>query len=221
MKRYTLLVLAIICLFLTGCNQLTSTSAASTTTRQNATHNYFEVDPSQNSEYNATIDAYNNFLDGKIFAIKENNTLAVNDLINLNGKNGIDNFAIFDVNGDGIPELHIRSMNYHIFSYQNNQVVHWYQESTSLMEGSVYPLQNGAIFAFTDTTGKMYHYTTFDANGTAHTLTFFDAESDAPNAPYSFGNDNVSKEQFDNLSKEYIKLSKNKAPIVWHAYKSN
>ena len=227
-------LLLFLCLLISGCTEQTSSTAgkSSVPTTTNAatssaqmTKEYLKTDPTKGEAYNAAIKAYNEFLNGKISAKDKNTnkTFNINKITNMNGNPGIDRFALFDVNGDGIPELHTCAMTYLVFSYQDKQVVLWYESGHNFMEGSTYMLENGALFAFSATIGRSYDYTTFGPDGTAATISFFDAATfdgqDVPeNASYSFRGKDVSKKEFDTLTKKYISLSKKPASIEWHKY---
>jgi len=52
----------------------------------------------------------------------------------------------------------------------------------------------------------------------ATTIEFFDAESSSSDVPYYFNNSPVTKEEFEQLSKEYLELSKEPITVDWHKY---
>lgn len=228
-----------ICLVISGCTEQTSsipgkssvpdTSISSTnsaTDFSKMSKEYLKTNPAKGEPFNAAIKAYNEFLSGKTNAINKNTnkTININDMTKLSdGKPGIDSFALLDVNSDGLPELHTRAIAYLVFSYQDNQVVLWYESGHSLMDGNTYMLENGALFAYSANTGRSYDYTTFAPDGTPSTISFFDAatfdgQDVSENATYSFGGKDVTKKEYDNLTKEYIALSKKPASIEWHNY---
>mgnify|MGYP000111710680 FL=1 len=187
-----------------------------------------KTDSSKGEAYNAAITAYNEFLNGEKNAVSRDKkqTITINSIGNSAGDPSIISYALFDVNGDGIPELHARSLHYYIFSYQDNQVVLWHkdtlnfwlpeefppEEGGAIGEGSANVLENGAIFSYTvDENGRKYSYTTFDANGNPTTLNFSDptqySGQKAPaDAVYTFDNKIVTKEEYDKKTKEYFEL---------------
>ncbi len=181
--------------------------------------NYLKTDSTQAEAYNAAINAYNAFLSGEINAVDKttNKAFNINDMDALNSS-GINSFALFDVNGNGIPELHTRSDFYDVFSYQDGQLVRWYTSGVNLTDGNVIPLDNGAVFAALETTGTSYEYTTFGPDGTATTITFFKPDDSSKEYPYYFNGKEVSKEDYDNLTKKYMALSKKPASIQWQNY---
>lgn len=214
MKRLVILVLVLIFAFsFASCGKEANSSSNSPGHQA-----FLEADPEKGEAYQAAINAYNKFLSGaleakdkttgdsgKSFTIKEMTSAG-------NGLPGIDAYALFDVNGDGIPELHTASFFYDIFSYQDGQLVLWYEVPFNRMEGSVFPLENRAIFAQHDTTGKFYYYVTFSSDGKPTVISFSEsAELDS----YNFNDKDVTKAEYDNLTKEYFELSKNTAKIDW------
>jgi hypothetical protein len=216
MKRLLAYILVIILAFsFVSCGESKEENGSSNSSGHQA---FLEADPEKGETYQAATNAYNKFLSGtleakdkttgdsgKSFTIKEMTSAG-------NGSPGIDAYALFDVNGDGIPELHTASFFYDIFSYQDGQLVLWYEVPFNRMDGSVFPLENRAIFAQHDTTGKFYYYVTFSSDGKPTVISFSErAELDS----YNFNDKDVTKAEYDNLTKEYFELSKNTAKIDW------
>lgn len=180
---------------------------------------YINSDDTKSKEYNDAIKAYNEFLNGKIDATDKNtnNTININEMTNINNLSGIGSFALFDMNWDGIPELLTRSLFYDVFSYQNNQVLHWYN-SFNIMNGPTTVLSNGAIFSTHDSTGTEYHYTTFTSDGATNTIKFQFVFIDYDKIEYYFQTKKVLKKEYDSLTKKYMELSKKPAAIQWVNY---
>ena len=129
-------------------------------------------------------------------------------------------YAFFDVNGDQIPELHVRSMAHTIFSYQNRRLEYWYTEGMTLLESDVYLPENGTLFATkgSDSSGIFYHYTTFASHGTPSTISLsIPPQNDSKDVlyPYYFDGETVTEEEFTKLAKEYLALFENPASIEW------
>lgn len=204
----------------------TQTTIESTTISTRPTKEYLKTDPAKGEDYNAAIKAYNEFLSGNINAKDKttDKTFDINEMDSFN-KPGIISFALFDVNGDGISELHTRSDFYDVFSYRDGQLVRWHT-SINLMDGEVFALDNRAIFSVHESTGTEYEYTTFGPDGTATSISFFDPASvyinngqDVPeNSDYYFNDKEVSKADYDKLTKDYLALSKKPASMEWHTY---
>ena len=190
-------------------------------------NDYLKIDPDKGSAYNSAIEAYNSFLNGKISATiknpeNSNKTINITSMTKVaNGREGIDKFALYDLNGDKIPELLTSSLSYDIFSYDGNQVIQWYTSPATFGESDIYLLNNGALLSVTNTTGIQYIYTTFDIDGTALETTFSAPpinDSSTADDLYYFNNKEVSKQEWDNLTEKYIAMSNNRAQIEWYAY---
>jgi len=230
MKKRTSIVLLVllVVLMLFGCQDKQNQSSdieklnASSETSGNLPDYtvYINFDDTKPKNYNDAIKAYNEFLSNKIKAkdIHTEKMIGVDDTDNVfTGKSGIHGFSLFDVNNDGIPELHTESLFYDIYSYQNGQVVHFYTAPSNIMNGPTITLENGAIFTRMDSTGTFYWYTTFDSDYTASQVEFWCVESDEYNN-YSFNNKDVSKEEWTRLTKEYFALSEKPADMKWYGY---
>ena len=155
--------------------------------------------PQKSKKYNEAIEAYNGYLDEVAASggIGDTQFRA--------------NYAFFDVNDDGIPELHTKWLFYDIYSYKDGQVVKWYEGKVNGMNGPTDVLENGAVFSRHDSTGTFYEYTTFDKDGNAKTVAFDCLEGYG----YNFNGKAVTKEQWQQLTKEYLELSKKTAKMEW------
>ena len=187
-----------------------------------------KTDSSKGEAYNTAITAYNDFLNVKTCAVADNKNVIINNFGNSYGDPSIINYSLQDVNGDGIPELHARSLYYYVFSYQNNQVVLWHKDTLNfwdeenhspedggnLMDGSAAVKENSAIFSYKeDSNGTTYSYTTFDAQGKANTLNL--TKSTSSNV-YTIDNKKVTKEVFESKLKEFTALKD--AKMEWKNY---
>lgn len=132
-------------------------------------------------------------------------------------------YALFDMNGDGIPELHLRPVvggSYLIFTYLDGQIVLWHS-------GPDYesPLNNGAILYERDgaaPTHINYYYLVLDSNGNETSKVNFskyhsvDESGKTESADYDvfmMEDKEVSKEEWNSLTKDY--LSNSSDLIVW------
>lgn len=162
---------------------------------------FFSADISKSDVYNRAVMAYDEFLENE-FASHPHQS-----------------HAIYDMNNDGIPELLYRE-NYHLYvcTYYNFKVENIYA-SGDAMDGTVKILENHAIFEAIETTGKFYSYTTFGEGKETVTISFDCAEYD-DFSRYTFKNDNVTKEEWDKLTKKYFKYSEMpEAVIEWEYIK--
>ena len=132
-------------------------------------------------------------------------------------------YALFDMNGDGIPELHLRPAvggSYLIFTYLDGQIVLWHS-------GPDYesPLNNGAILYERDgaaPTHINYYYLVLDSNGNETSKVNFskyhsvDESGKTESADYDvfmMEDKEVSEEEWNSLTKDY--LSNTSDLIVW------
>ena len=183
---------------------------------------------SGNSAYDAAITAYNEFLKGSINAQDPNERIRLNGTVNIKdiilGPDLPTYYAFFDMNGDGIPELHLRPVDsamYEIFTYRNGQVVAWHGgpdwES---------PLSNGAILYERPggaPTHTNYIYTVLDFNGNVisevsfakyHSVENGGTSESADDEIFTFGDKDVTKDEWDSLTKEYLSVTP--AQIQWN-----
>lgn len=94
------------------------------------------------SESIAADTLYNKFLSKKINALDKNgNTITLDEYFNDESENTYRQYAIYDMNGDDIPELIIRTVKgLNIFWIKNDKVTLWYQGTNYAK-----PLNNKAI----------------------------------------------------------------------------
>ena len=134
------------------------------------------------------------------------------------GKEGIDTYALYDVTGDGVPELHLHFMGYEILMCQNGKLVTIYDSRTNLQHGPITLLENGAMFEEHTTFDTMYTYTTFNADGTTNEIQFelleYPEEEKERNT-YYFEGRKVTKQEFDELTKEIFAAARKKAELNW------
>lgn len=185
--------------------------------------------PSANKEssaYNEAIAAYNNFLAGSINAqdLKHEISDGVVKIKDISLEPDFKTYyALFDMNGDGIPELHLRPVvggSYVIFTYLDGQIVLWHS-------GPDYesPLNNGAILYERDgaaPTHINYYYLVLDSNGNETSKVSFSKYHSVDDSGKTESTDynvfmmedkEVSEEEWNTLTKDY--LSNSSDLIVW------
>lgn len=201
----------------------------------NPTKEFLKTDPSKGEDYNAVIKAYNEFLRGNIDAgYKDDNdnnrTRNINTLIGDNrvvyGNDepwkSVFNYALFDMNGNGIPELLIYDgvftigFTYYIYTYAEDNIVFLLEASGWSQHGGITVLENGAIFTTHVTTGGWYVYYTLDMNDNVSELKF--ESPGIPDYPYYFNEKEVSEEEWHILTEEYFKLAEKRASIEGQDY---
>ena len=178
---------------------------------------FLKTDSSKGRDYNDAINAYNEFLQGKSNVVCKDNDNLLNITVFIDFMGGWDNigYAILDLNGDGIPELLISSGSNPVFSYQDNNVVYWFDAGNG-QHGPIKILENGAIFCEHQSIGIFYRYITFDLDGNISEVNF--ASPPTPDYPYYFNEDEVSQEEWNVLTEEYFNLTEKTASIEWQLY---
>jgi hypothetical protein len=176
-------------------------------------------------EYDAAVSAYEALLQGDADAedpkcdLSESGSFNINDLSL--GPNTL--HALFDMNGDGIPELHLRPTTgggYEIFTYRDGQVVLWHVDVDYCS-----PLNNGALL-YERPGGAPPHtnymYITLDSNGNEISRVGF-AEYDVVDendlkvgVRYIYEDNDVSKETWDALTDKFLSIKSDL--IEWIAY---
>ena len=184
----------------------------------NSPKEFLKSDPSKGADYNDAIEAYNEFLRGEIDAAEKDN---YDSKMGLCYKLGFDNisYAIFDLNGDGIPELLTSWTYYMIFSYKDNNVVFWLTAGNGRHEPVKF-LEDGTIFYEYHKADMIYsfvrYYIKFGLNGNISEVTF--AIRPEPENQYIFNWNEVSENEWNALTEEYSNLAKKTALIEWQPY---
>lgn len=176
--------------------------------------NQSSINETTSSENRVTDTLYNEFLSKKTNAVDKNgNTITLDEYFNNESKNIYHQYAIYDMNGDDIPELIIKTVKgLDIFWIKNDKVTLWYQ-------GTNYskPLNNRAILyersgGAPDNT--IYQYIILDYTGEELLKISFSEYygGDDPSFIERFGNNElylineqqVSKNIYENLCKTPI-----------------
>lgn len=171
--------------------------------------------------------AYDNFLAGSINAqdLKHEISEGVITIKDISLKPDLNTYyALFDMNGDGIPELHLRPIaggSYAIFTYIDGQVVLWH-------DGPDYesPLNNGAILYERHgaaPTHINYYYLVLDSDGSEISKVYFSkyhsidesgsTESDDYDV-FMLEDKEVPEDEWNSLTNEY--LSNSSDLIIWN-----
>ncbi len=192
--------------------------------RQNSKMQYLPLDFTKDDAYTKAVIAYDQFLQGElgvysdVYGVNEWESFWITDMKTGGLEPGVDQYALLDINGDGIPELHTRSYVYDIFTYQNDTVKHLCS-TPAIHMGDAYVLENGALLSYQNTTGTTYQYYTVDSEGNTTAITFFDGEGttgEVSNERFMFQNKDVSKDEFKELTKAFLSYKKTK--LAWYAY---
>ena len=151
------------------------------------------------------------YIDGRDKYIYEQGTI--------NFYRGIGSYELRDVTGDGVPEMLLGAVGREILMYQDGKLVTIYVAHTNGMNGPIALLENGAMFEIHKTTGNFYYYTTFNADGSANETQFglLENPEDETQNDYWFGEfeKKVTKQEFDELTKEYFAAAEKEARLDW------
>ncbi len=171
--------------------------------------------------------AYDNFLAGKINAqdLKHEISDGVVTIKDISLEPDYKTYyTLFDMNGDGIPELHLRPIvggSYVIFTYRNGKVVLWHNGpdyEAPLNNGAILYERNGAAPTHTN-----YYYLVLDSNGKEVSKVSFskyhsvDESTLTESTKYDvfmLEDKEVSEKKWNSKTKEY--LSKPSDLIVWN-----
>lgn len=118
-------------------------------------------------------------------------------------------YALFDMTGDGMPELHVLTdISYTIHTLENHQLVEWYH-------GDRYnrPLNNGMILQKAASESGGDAYIVLDSKGVEASCVWFGKSGD--DYRFSTGGDDIklSKNQWEKLKKPFLAIGSDK--IIW------
>ncbi len=171
---------------------------------------YLDTAPNQSAAYNETIAAYNKFLNGEIPLKTEQGDYLVTQL-GTTGQ-GIASYALGDVTGDGVPELFIHEDYYGVLSFDGTHMVEWY---TSMSWQRLYLLKNGDVLDCHTSVGITHNHVSFDAVGTTKQVSFTEPLEGDPTPAYFFEGDEVTKQEWDTLTKPYFAAMENPVELAW------
>jgi hypothetical protein len=186
--------------------------------------NYSKKSINNNSEESLVylaLFAYNNFLTGEVDARDEgmdNMKLSMYDIFRFDDENDKEHnkYAFFDMNGDSIPELLLRSVGpCYVLTFKNNELVVWndsWSHTKILNSGNQLNEHKGASCL-------AYIYTFFNFDGSEKCSIEFSILGDAINGEYGedctyvFDEVEVEKSIWEQLTKKYLNESDDK--IDW------
>lgn len=186
---------------------------------------YFFADEVIERNFDYTLKLYREFLQVKRTA-KSRNGESNYLLGNIYGEGYIyiDKYALFDMNGDYIPELHVFSaMGYEIFTCMDNELIHW-----ASFNAWSRPLNNQAVLSERHDGANspiQYTYYVLDFYGNEKLRIDFDVYNINDegfydeNSDYVFENLDVTKEEWDILTKKYLSIGSDL--IIWYDYEED
>lgn len=171
-------------------------------------------------------DFYHGFLAGKINATDEYNDVTLKDVYRFDNTNFLptNEYAFYDMNGDGIPELLTRAVSdsVYIFTVRNKKLVVWHDMipyCKVFNDGStLLTIHNGGP------THLIYVYNIYDFNGNERQSISFEKYDRNEDGKYNnkdlflFDSKEVSKETWDDLTKKYLEIKSDK--IEWKPFEN-
>ncbi len=222
MKKIILVLLSVLlCLSMFSCEGDVGTSPSSETVSTTSSASsqpekiYLELDKTKSQEYNDAIKAYNTFLNNNCYERNEENGY---DIFGRSiGDYPVDIYTLFDMSHDGIPELLTKGPLLRIFSYQEGKVVLSYVDKDGPSPMSRYNsfLEDGSLVTVRTQEGNEYWFRKFIDNYFVEYVYFYD---DYYADKYYFNGEEVSKEEYDNLTKDYFEAIEKKADLTWYEY---
>ena len=199
-----------VCLSLTACS-----SKSSQSTNEESPQNSVNTADDEPDELSVRLKHYKSFLKGEIGSKdKSGDILWLSDFCyDFTPENHEISYALFDMTGDGLPELHVFTSDiYSIHTIENNQLIMWH-------DGGHYqkPLNNGAILEKKEGTGTHYAYIVLDSKGEEVFSCGFAKPPEGSKLKYLFstGDDDIelSKSDWDKLTKPFLNIGSDK--IIW------
>ena len=209
-RLLSMLLISICLLILWGCTKSVTPQEAATISTMATTHPTVTITTEQ------VIKLYDEFLVGRRGA------MLYDEFVIFPDPNWIAH-AYYDMNGDGIPELHVRAQNvYRIFTYRDGELVAW-----AIPGPYAKPLNNEATLVARNELGETwYQYEEYDFFGNVQlkiefgkwTQHFVDDEYIYDETSgYYFGDEAVPKEEWEALTEPYLSIGSDK--IEWIEYK--
>jgi len=203
-KAFVFLIIIIFSFTLISCSDLNNNIVNTQTPLPETTIPKTEFPKIESNELTEekTIELYNRFLNGEISAKDGTNMDSILIPTGEPDERRSYNYAFFDSSGDGLPELHISSFAYYIFTVKDGSLAIW-----QLFEGTpfYYPLKNGAFIArrYRET---QYRYYIFNHSGKEmFSLSFAkqDINFDGTDE-YFFNNIEIDKKTWNQLTEPYL-----------------
>ncbi|MDR1550304.1 MAG: hypothetical protein LBT06_17200 [Hungatella sp.] len=176
------------------------------------------------NESELVFEAYREFLKGERNVIFHEQTIGINKIISSEmeiDRNYNARYALFDTNGDGLPELHILSQNhYYILSFKDGNLIVWAELTP------YYEQLNNRAFLHIRPGGTPLHissiYIVMDFSGNEMVRIFFEKYDIDENGVYDdndryfFEDVEVSKKDWDTLTEKYLSIGSDQ--IKWFDY---
>lgn len=209
------------CLLLTGILLLSFTACKYEPAASNDQNG--ETTYSDDNKADSAIAIYNDFLSGKTNATDKSGTvISIEKYKNSDSESTVSQYAFYDMNGDDVPELILRSQrDLTVFWLQFNAVSVWYDDLPYAD-----PLNNGAILSVSPGGAPphtFYRYVVLDHYGNVTNVTrfeetpAFEADGVAYSDLYQVNGVEVTKEAYDETKSRIMSIGDDK--ILWHDLK--
>ena len=176
--------------------------------------------PTQTTPEPDLLTMYREFMNGERIAAHGNYPKSIDMIYVYSDEKEWHSYALFDMNGDGEPELHVRTVRYYyILTYRNSQLEVW-RDAGAYSQ----PRDNGAIFSETLESGqgrKYYAYTVYDFYGNELMRVDFEKYRNsewlyAEDSLYLFDGVEVTQAQWEALTAKYFAVTSDL--ITWYIY---
>ena len=242
-KRLTLLAtlatILILAALLSACNMHADNRGASIVMKETVTEQQPESEPELEQAFAEEpaltasktepdpLTMYREFLNGERSAQDGEYTYHIDDIYEYEDETYWNRYALFDMNGDGTPELHVRSVrDYYIFTCIENVFKVWCENSHYN-----WPLNNGALLFVSQSIGPKwistntnYRYQVFNFYGEELFSIAFgkcdmngdEVYDDEGEDEYYFEDLFITKAQWDTLTAKYFAVTSDL--ITWYIY---
>jgi len=163
--------------------------------------------------------AYEDFLNGKIGTETKGGFIKIGDIWLVSEVNKSRQYALCDMNGDGIPELLVSAINTYIFTCNNGELSLWWSDeywndySKILENKDIIHIRHGVA-----PTHITYHYLILDEYGGEKEHIIFekyDSDEDGIYDFYVYENiDDLAQEEWDQETQPYLSVKE----IEWEEY---
>jgi len=213
-KLCLILTLIMILSFICACNGADKDTAKDNSDTSKIS--YGETKPTTNE----VLRAYSDFVSGKVTAKddlgKYKKDIKVTDLKNENLQPGIDSYAFYDMNNDGVTELLTDSYTFQIFTYKDGKI-HLLFEDSKMDNYDI--LSGPALLSSKETTGTTYNYTRMDNNANIKTVSFFDG---GDKGLFYYDEKQVSSSEYKELTDAIFENKKSNSVVFeWYLYDSS
>lgn len=185
--------------------------------------NFIETDE-PNPNIQEAINAYNEFLNSRSVILHGRDLKLVDDIMGISFEYPDRKYTLYDVNGNGVPELILQGQRLYILSYNDGELSVWFTDER--FGGSSYFVNGGNLYhRHSGISNKLMHaYEEFDDNGNriryynVDLYAKYDHDTETDILTYIYSEDeeerNITEEEYDEL----VLTMSNDDQIKWHGY---